>query len=263
MHPSSKEVKYSVVIPCFNDGAKVRRAVESCVYQTVKPWEIIVVDDHSREETRSILRQMEVQFAAEGFRCVYLHVNQGVSIARNTGIESASGDYVCFLDADDVWHKDKLLIVDDLVKKQNPHAIGHGFTYDLRDFNKDFSTNRQLPVKYFRFTSVMLQNPLTTPSLVMSSALKLRFNEKMKYAEDHDLIVRLAKEEAIAFIDYPLVFIDRRIGSPGGLSGNRWKMRTGEIRMYVNLCGSYPWLYLFLPALIVFSLLKHLKKKVI
>jgi glycosyltransferase involved in cell wall biosynthesis len=85
----------SIIIPTYNYGRFVFQAISSCFDQTYQDIEVIVVDDGSTDDTRSVVGQF-------GDRITYLHQdNQGVSAARNAGLDRANGDFICFLDADD------------------------------------------------------------------------------------------------------------------------------------------------------------------
>ena len=95
----------SVVIPVFNGASYVAKAVQSVQDQTMRDVEIIVVDDGSTDGTQEIL--MELERAATDIRMVSQE-HQGSSVARNTGIERARGDFIAFLDCDDVWLPEKL-----------------------------------------------------------------------------------------------------------------------------------------------------------
>jgi glycosyltransferase involved in cell wall biosynthesis len=95
--------KVSVVIPTYNRAAEVRTAVESVLAQTVSGVEVIVVDDGSSDGTGKILAEVF------GSRIsYYAQANQGVSAARNKGIAEARGEWIAFLDSDDLWEKEKL-----------------------------------------------------------------------------------------------------------------------------------------------------------
>ena len=95
--------KVSVVIPTYNRAAKVRNAIESVLAQTVTDLEVIVVDDGSSDGTGKILGET----FGDRIR-YYAQANQGVSVARNKGIEEARGEWIAFLDSDDLWEKEKL-----------------------------------------------------------------------------------------------------------------------------------------------------------
>src|ERR1700674_1319895 len=92
----------SVVIPAFNAGQWLAETVNSVVEQTYRPIEVIVVDDGSTDGTGLV---------AQSFGNLVKYVRQlngGVGAARNTGLRSSIGEYVAFVDADDLWLPDKL-----------------------------------------------------------------------------------------------------------------------------------------------------------
>lgn len=89
----------SVIIPVFNAACYIENALQSIYQQTLKPLEIIVVDDGSTDELKSVLEK-------HGPSIQYLYQeNQGPASARNAGIQRAKGDFIAFLDADDVWQE--------------------------------------------------------------------------------------------------------------------------------------------------------------
>ena len=91
-----KSIRYSVVIPAYNEEALLPRAIESVLAQTYAPEEIIVVDDGSKDATAAVASSYsEVSCISKD--------NGGLAAARNTGIEAASYEYIAFLDSDDEW----------------------------------------------------------------------------------------------------------------------------------------------------------------
>ena len=94
--------RVSIVIPAYNSASYIRASLQSVLEQTYSDYEVIVVDDGSVDDTRAAV------LAVEGpVRYVY-QSNSGPSVARNTGIRAAAGEFICFLDADDAWTPDKL-----------------------------------------------------------------------------------------------------------------------------------------------------------
>src|SRR5215472_1828889 len=93
----------SVVIPVWNRAGSIRHAIESALTQELSgaSLEILVIDDGSSDDLTGVLRGREVS-------CIRHERNRGAAAARNTGIEAARGDYVAFLDSDDVWLSGKL-----------------------------------------------------------------------------------------------------------------------------------------------------------
>ena len=104
-------VKVSVIIPTYNREKFVGRAIESVLNQTYKDYEIIVVDDGSMDNTKSVLAQFDNKI-----QYVYQE-NHGISGARNRGIQESKGEYIAFLDSDDVWIPEKLTIQVDILNK--------------------------------------------------------------------------------------------------------------------------------------------------
>jgi glycosyltransferase involved in cell wall biosynthesis len=97
-----RDAAISVVIPTYNYARFVCEAVDSALSQSLRPQEVIVVDDGSTDDTSDRLRQF-----GDRIRYVFQQ-NGGLSKARNTGIREARGDWVAFLDSDDIWHPRKL-----------------------------------------------------------------------------------------------------------------------------------------------------------
>lgn len=92
----------SCIVPVFNGERYVQQALESIHNQTYEPLEIIVVDDGSTDNTKALVKSLEipVQYIEQ--------TNMGPAAARNHGISLANGDFVAFLDSDDLWHQEKL-----------------------------------------------------------------------------------------------------------------------------------------------------------
>src|SRR3954453_22774254 len=99
--PKPMNRKVSVIVPVYNGAAYLPEAIGSALAQTVRPLEIVVVDDGSTDDSGRIAQQYEL------VRYVW-QANAGISAARNRGIEAAQGDVLALLDADDVWLPDKL-----------------------------------------------------------------------------------------------------------------------------------------------------------
>ena len=93
-----ERVKYSVVIPMYNKAEYIRYTLKSVLAQSFHDFEVIVVDDGSTDNSLKIARQTD----SDKIRII-AQENQGTAVARNTGIEHASGEYIAFLDVDDEW----------------------------------------------------------------------------------------------------------------------------------------------------------------
>lgn len=99
-----KVFNISVIIPVFNGEKFISEAVESALKQSFKPYEIIVIDDGSTDQSLEILREY-----GDKIRCIHQN-NQGTAASRNQGVKLALGNYFAFLDQDDVWLENKLAL---------------------------------------------------------------------------------------------------------------------------------------------------------
>ncbi len=112
--------KISVIIPAYNAANFIKESLDSILHQTYPVTEIIVVDDGSTDDTKSVVKEFE--------NVTYIHQpNQGTAVALNTGIEAATGDFLALLDHDDLWHENK--IEKQMQCFQNEPSLDLVFTY--------------------------------------------------------------------------------------------------------------------------------------
>jgi len=213
--------KVSVVIPTYNRAAVVPRAIESVLAQTVTDLEVIVVDDGSSDGTGQILKKMF------GDRIRYFaQANQGVSVARNKGMEEARGEWIAFLDSDDRWEKEKLEWQFKALERFGPHCSGC-YT-DTRLFNHpETRTLFQMAEESYKHEGMMgvntdvlrlLVRPGGAGMVVHLSSLLGRadvmrktggFDAKLKYSEDSEFMFRLAMFTGFCYVNRPLIWFDR------------------------------------------------------
>ena len=103
----------SIIVPVYNAAAYIDETIRMVVAQTYSDWELILVDDCSKDNSKQVietcLRNLSVDASREHrIRLICKEENQGAAMARNTGIDAANGRYIAFLDADDIWMRDKL-----------------------------------------------------------------------------------------------------------------------------------------------------------
>lgn len=100
--------KISIVVPVYQAQAFILETISMVQKQTYTNWELILVEDCSKDATRQVLLDFEKKNSDARVRVIYKEKNEGAAKARNTGIDAMTGDYLAFLDADDVWLPDKL-----------------------------------------------------------------------------------------------------------------------------------------------------------
>jgi teichuronic acid biosynthesis glycosyltransferase TuaG len=251
---------YSVVIPAYNAEKYIQVCLASVSEQTLAPLEVVVIDDHSRDDTQAAVARCAGMLGAAGIGLQYVRLekNSGPSVARNTGIRMAKGEYIAFLDADDTWADDKLEIVDQFVTGSSAGLVCHAYT-DAAEFD-DSKGARRHQARSLSMYRMLLRNPAQTSCAVVSKKYAIAFDESMRYCEDYDLWMRIAENSAVLqLVGRPLTLLGRPQLTAGGLSGNTLAMRVGEARVYYNFCRrAWPTRTLILPGLLAFSLLKHL-----
>ena len=120
-------IKISVIIPVYNGEKYIKRCIDSIKKQTFNDWEIILVDDGSKDKTGVICDS----YALEDKRIKVFHKsNGGVSVARNFGIDKAIGDYITFVDCDDWIEKDFFEKVVNFLTKDSVDILITGFIFD-------------------------------------------------------------------------------------------------------------------------------------
>lgn len=124
--------KFSVIIPVYKTVKELPRCVDSVLAQEFKDFEIILVDDGSPDGSGKICDKYAS--TNEQINCIHQE-NQGVSVARNTGLKFAKGEYVLFLDSDDAWNDSKALTKLNSIIKEDPNTDVICFGYMLFDSN--------------------------------------------------------------------------------------------------------------------------------
>ncbi len=202
--------RVSIVLPTYRRGAMLRRALDTVMEQTLRDWELIVVDDNGaghafQRETETLLERFR-----DDERIVYVvhEHNRGGGAARNTGIGQARAEYVAFLDDDDAWYPDKLerqLACFDQAPADVALVYG-GF----RVISRRGPAGVVMPDPEGHTVSALLQrNTVGTTSLVMCRRSALEaiggFDPQLRSRQDVDLFVRLAQRYRFAYVDAPLL----------------------------------------------------------
>ena len=117
----------SVITPAYNAAKFIGETIDSVIEQTYLNWEMIIVDDCSTDETVTIVKQYAK--TDPRIRLIQLEENSGSAIARNTAMDHAKGDYIAFLDSDDLWYPDKLA---KQLKFMQANNIAFSFTKYIR-----------------------------------------------------------------------------------------------------------------------------------
>ncbi len=117
--------KVSIVVPLYNSKNYIAKCIESILHQTYSNWELIIVDDCSNDNPELIIKNY--QNSDKRIQYVRLSKNMGSGIARNEGIKKATGQFIAFLDSDDLWKEDKL-------EKQISYMLENHYVFTYTDY---------------------------------------------------------------------------------------------------------------------------------
>lgn len=199
-------MKISTIIPTYNASRYICQCIDSVLNQTYSQHEIIVVDDGSTDNTYELL-----QGYSKVIKYIYQE-NSGPSSARNRGIEVSTGDWLAFVDSDDVWMPDKLekqvkcisknrdyvLVVSDMYEGNDPSCTKAPIFEKFDDIKEGFIFDRLLKSSY-----------IYTPTVLVNKDIVKEFNgfdTKLNMLEDLDLFLKIAYKYQIGVVNEMLVF---------------------------------------------------------
>lgn len=196
----------SVIIPTYNRPHYLSSAIASVYNQTFHNFEIVVVDDASKEDIRSIVNRY-----TDGRIKYIVHThNKGEAAARNTGLANSEADYIAFLDDDDEWFPQKLQLQYELLSN-SPPTIGAVYTGQLWvEYDTGRILNQIIPDKRGNiYNHMMIDNAVGTPSSVTVRRDCFKtvglFDERIHYPLDYDMWIRISKHYGFEYIRDPLV----------------------------------------------------------
>jgi len=233
--------KVSVIIPTYNSSRTIGETLQSVFRQTYSDFEILLINDGSTDNLMEALK---------GFQDSRLQIldyqNGGPSVARNRGIDRASGTYLIFLDADDLWTSDKLethVNALDEARKTNPRAgIVYSWSYFLNDETQSCFINQPKPYEGDVLAKILESNFLTNGSNPMITREAIdsvgyfspNFN---KGAEDWEYWIRLARHWDYLLVPLRQIFYRQ---SRHSQSSNIDNMENGQLQVLKSAFPTLP-----------------------
>ena len=214
-------MKFSVVIPLYNKALYVAKAIDSVLTQSFRDFELIIVDDGSRDASAEIAAQ-----AISGHeQCRLIRQdNAGVAMARNHGVAASQGSYLCFLDADDWWEPMFLEEMDKLIAGFSDAGI-YGTNYTIVNETKRKTRIARIGVEkgfekgyinYCRTYAKTMYMPLWTGAVCIPRGVfdeMEGFPKGIMLGEDFLLWIRIALKYKVAFLNKPLAFYNQDVES--------------------------------------------------
>ena len=188
---------FSIITSVYNGQEYIERAVNSIISQTENDYEYIIVDNGSNDKTSEILSRLVLENPNRDIKIVSIAKNRGISGGRNAGIDKAEGEYICFIDADDLWFANKLNVVKEyIIKYRDVDVFCHW---------EEHQKGKQKTIGKYR--NVNNNDPyndlLTNGNCLSTSAMTIRTKrmkeiggfdtDLIKGEEDYDCWLRLAK----------------------------------------------------------------------
>jgi glycosyltransferase involved in cell wall biosynthesis len=203
----------SIILPTFGRLKYLRATVASVYRQTLQDWELVIADDGSDEETRTYLRTLE---ADSRIRLVWLQHSGVPAIVRNAALREARGEYVAFLDSDDLWAPEKLARQVETLRSRP--VCRWSYTAICHIDGSDRPLAEPLFGPWLPRDGAVFERLVTGPVLIRTpTVLAAReliaqtggFDETIHSGEDYDLWLRLALASDVALLDEPLAQVRR------------------------------------------------------
>ena len=193
----------SVIVNCHNGEKYLNRCIKSILSQTYKNWEIIFWNNLSFDNSEKIIKSYRDKrikiYKSKKFLTLYE--------ARNKAIKKAKGNYICFLDVDDYWNKNKLKKQINFFKKNKSYDIVYSNFYTVRDKKKKIAYNSNLPSG--RITNKILKNyciGILTVCIKRNILLKKNFNKMYNIIGDFDFFLKISLKNKIGCIQEGLAY---------------------------------------------------------
>ena len=186
----------SIIIPTYNHGHFLGRALQSIVDQTYSNWEVYIVDGNSTDNTTEVAKN----FTDPRIKYLKTKIKGTIAASRNVGIEAASGEWIAFLDSDDWWKKDKLETCLRYIREEVVDLIYHDM--EIKYINKGFfnrkKTNSRQLKKPILIDLLVTNNPISNSSVVVRKKLLNKIgglDEKLELVavEDYHTWLQIAK----------------------------------------------------------------------
>lgn len=238
-------MRFSVIIPLYNKAPYVRKAVSSVLSQTFTDFELVIVDDGSRDSSAEIaMKAIEGRDNCRLFR----QENAGVSAARNNGVAVSHGDYLCFLDADDWWDSHFLEEMSQLIT-DFPEAGAYGSNYTIVNETKRKTRVARIGIgegfekgyiNYFQAYASTMYMPLWTGAVCVPREVFDEmggFPEGITLGEDFLLWVNIALKHQVAFLNKPLAYYNQDVDAANRGVG---RLHNPQAHMLWNLTDLEP-----------------------
>ncbi len=217
----------SVIIPVYNGEKTIRETIESVLSQTFKDFELIVINDGSQDTSLEIVERIQ-----DPRLKVFSYRNAGQATSRNRGIAHACGEYISFIDADDLWTPNKLEAQLRALQDNPQAAVAYSWTKCIDEFGQFSRRGSHISVTGDVYAKLLLIDFIENGSnpLIRTQALAEvgGFDESMTPSEDRDLWLRLAARYHFVAVPSPQILYRQSVNSE---SANVLRMEAASLRV--------------------------------
>lgn len=223
----SKPSLVSIIMPNYNGASFLDATIQSVVNQTYENWELIIVDDLSTDDSCQIVENI-----GDSRILLYkLKENQGAAVARNTAIKMAKGQFIAFLDNDDLWSAEKL-------EKQITFMVQNNYAFTYTDYFYFTETENSLVkcIKKVTYNDLLKNNYILTSSVIYNAeVLGKIYMENIRKRQDWSLFINLIKKSRVAVcLTEPLTFYRKHNNS---LSAKKTDLIKYNFSFYNKVLG--------------------------
>ena len=223
----TQTIPVSVVMPCFRCIDTIERALSSVMLQSVLPAEVLLIDDASQDGTLVLLHELSKRYGSI-VRVISMPINVGPGLARNAGWAIATRPWLAFLDADDIWHPQKLELQWKWLQA-HPEVSLCGHSTQLLYAGLEGLAPHAFSAARLNLIQMLISNRLPTRSVMLRRDIVMRFADK-RVTEDYLLWLEVIAHGYVAYrLDVCLAFSIRPDFSPGGYSGQLWAHEKREL----------------------------------
>ena len=243
----------SIITPAYNAAAYIAETIESVLAQTYTKWEMLIVNDCSKDNTAEIVQS----YAEKDKRIKLINIkqNSGAAIARNAAIQNAKGRYIAFLDSDDLWKKEKLQKQIEFMQ-QNGCAFTYSSYEHFKGTKENIQKQMQIP-KNLNYNQALKGNQIGCLTVMLDRNQIANIHFTTQKHEDYILWLNILKQGITAY-GIQESFALYRTGNSKSISGNKlqsalwtWKVYRDNQKLSVVKSMYYFWLY------VVSGLKKH------
>ena len=226
----------SVIIPVYNGEKTIKQTIESVLNQTFRDFELLIINDGSQDATLEIIQAINDERIQ-----VFSYQNSGVSASRNRALTKAKGEFISFIDADDLWTPNKLELQLKALQDNPQAAVAYSWSDWIDESGQFLRSGGHITVNGKAYEKLLLRDFIESGSnpLIRKQALDEVgcFEQSVTPAEDWDMWLRLAARYEFVTVEVPQIFY--RI-SPNSASFNIVKMEAGSLKVIERVFAQAP-----------------------